>query len=349
MWVTSSPDTALTPTAVALGNFDGIHRGHEQVIKPILKDAETSQTVVTTPLTADWHYEVERLGLSNLQGNNEGRVSTENDSFYATVVTFSPHPREFFSGESRKLLTPPVEKVQQLSRLGVEQLVLLPFDRDLASLSPEQFVEKILVQQLNVKRVSVGQDFRFGHRRAGTSMDLKAIAASYGIDVTIVSLETCHGERISSSIIRQSLLDGDISQANRLLGRPYSLTGVVVKGQQLGRTIGFPTANIELPPEKFLPRQGVYCVEVWLSSLPSSTIPQAAVMNIGQRPTVNGSSLTVEIHLLDWSEGLYGQTLTVNLQQFLRPEQKFASLEALKAQIQADCAAARDFFRHRRS
>lgn len=349
MWVTSSPDTALTPTAVALGNFDGIHRGHEQVIRPVLKDTEASQTVATTPPTGDWQHEIDCLGLPNLKGNKEGRLSTGNDCVYSTVATFTPHPREFFSGERWKLLTPPVEKVQQLGRLGVEQLVLLPFDQELASLSPEQFVEKILVQQLNVKRVSVGQDFRFGHRRAGTSMDLKAIAASYDIDVTIVSLETCHGERISSSIIRQSLLDGDISQANRLLGRPYSLTGMVVKGQQLGRTIGFPTANIELPPEKFLPRQGVYCVEVWLSSLLSSTVPQAAVMNIGQRPTVNGSSLTVEIHLLDWSDDLYGQTLTVNLQQFLRPEQKFASLEALKAQIQADCAAARDFFRHRRS
>lgn len=347
MWVTSSPDTALTPTTVALGNFDGIHRGHEQVIKPILKEAGTSQTVATTPLTTDWQNEIEGVGLPNLKGNKEYTVSTENDFLYATVVTFTPHPREFFSGETRKLLTPPVEKVQQLSRLGVEQLVLLPFDRNLASLSPEQFVEKILVQQLNVKRVSVGQDFRFGHRRAGTSMDLKAMAASYGIDVTIVSLETCHGERISSSIIRQSLLDGDISQANRLLGRPYSLTGVVVEGQQLGRTIGFPTANLQLPPEKFLPRQGVYCVEVWNSSLPSSTVPQAGVMNIGQRPTVQGNSLTVEIHLLDWSGDLYGQTLTVSLEQFLRPEQKFASLEALKAQIQTDCAAARDYLRHR--
>ena len=172
---------------------------------------------------------------------------------------------------------------------------------------------------------------------------MQAIASTYGIDVTIVSLHTCQGERISSSLIRQSLEQGDISQANQLLGRPYTLTGVVVKGQQLGRTIGFPTANLQLPPEKFLPRQGVYGVRVYSPSLESSASSLFGVMNIGQRPTVNGTTVTAEVHLLDWSGDLYGQTLTVSLEEFLRPEQKFASLEALKTQINADCAEARAF------
>ncbi len=291
----------------------------------------------------DCQGQMDGLKLSNWKENLECPVRRGKGHTYSTVATFYPHPREFFSGRSWKLLTPRSEKVQQLNLMGVEQLVLLPFDQELAALSPEDFVEKILVQQLKATHVSVGEDFHFGHRRAGTATDLQALAAGYGIEVTIVSLQMCQGERISSSSIRQSLQEGNISQANLLLGRPYTLTGVVVKGQQLGRTIGFPTANLQLPLEKFLPRHGVYCVRVHHPTLPSLTSSPCAVMNIGHRPTVNGMDVTVEVHLLDWSGDLYGQTLTVSLQQFLRPEQKFASLDDLKRQIQADCEAARAF------
>ena len=343
MWVTSSLATVLTPTSIALGNFDGVHRGHLQVIKPIFKESGASQAIAAAPLQENGLHQFEGMGGANLRENFESKVSTEAGHTYTTVVTFNPHPREFFSGKTWNLLTPPEEKVQQLSILGVEQLVRLPFNEELASLSPQQFVEKILVQQLQARHVSVGQDFHFGHRRTGTSSDLQAIASTYGIEVTIVSLHTCQGERISSSLIRQSLQQGDVTQANQLLGRPYTLTGMVVKGQQLGRTIGFPTANLQLPPEKFLPRQGVYCVRVCSPSLESATSSVFGVMNIGQRPTVNGTTMTVEVHLLDWSGDLYGQTLTVSLEQFLRSEQKFASLEALKTQIHADCAEARAF------
>lgn len=343
MWVTSSLATVLTPTTVALGNFDGVHQGHQKVIKPILKESGASQAIAATPPVDDRLSYLEPSSTPNLTENFESQADVSLGYRYATVVTFNPHPREYFSGQTWKLLTPPDEKVQQLSILGVEQLVRLPFDQELASLSPQQFVEKILVQQLRATQVSVGQDFHFGYQRTGTSSELQAIASAYGIDVTIVSLQTCEGERISSSLIRQSLEQGNISQANQQLGRPYSLTGVVVKGQQVGRTIGFPTANLQLPPEKFLPRQGVYCVRVYGSSLtsPASSVP--GVMNLGQRPTVNGTTMTVEVHLLDWSGDLYEQTLTVSLEKFLRPEQKFASLEALKTQIQADCVAARGF------
>ncbi|HEY9892952.1 MAG TPA: bifunctional riboflavin kinase/FAD synthetase [Candidatus Sericytochromatia bacterium] len=338
MWVTSSPDTALTPTTVALGNFDGVHRGHKQVIKPILRTSGVSQALTVIPNSTDW------------QKYQEGCVpdfKNLESQIYSTVATFSPHPREFFSGKTWKFLTPRAEKVLQLKSMGVDQLALLPFNQELASLSPEQFVEKILVQQLKATHVSVGQDFQFGYKRSGTSTDLKAIASSYGIDVTIVSLQTCQGERISSSLIRQSLEQGNVSQANRLLGRPYTITGLVVKGQQLGRTIGFPTANLQLPPEKFLPRSGVYCVGVWGECLSNALPFQPGVMNIGHRPTVQGTTLTVEVHLLDWSGDLYGQTLTVSLEEFLRPEQKFASLEALKTQIHADCEAAKAFLESR--
>ncbi|MDJ0633529.1 MAG: bifunctional riboflavin kinase/FAD synthetase [Xenococcaceae cyanobacterium MO_188.B29] len=313
MRVANSPEQILTPTAIALGNFDGIHRGHQKVLEKIFEQSHNVKT----------------------------------DYLYPTVVSFLPHPREFFTGKQLKLLTPVAEKAQQLDKLGIKQLVLLPFNQELASLSPQKFVEKILVKQLQAKYVSVGEDFCFGFQRKGTAKDLKAIASSFGIKVHINSLHKCQNQdnqaenvRISSSLIRQALQAGDIEQANSMLGRAYSLMGTVVKGQQLGRTIGFPTANLQLPAEKFLPRFGVYSVNVFLEENfnPRSTIK--GVMNIGYRPTVKGDAPTIEVHLLDWSGDLYDRTINVSLERFLRPEQKFPSLEALKKQIAADCEAA---------
>lgn len=344
MWVTSSLTTVLTPTAVALGNFDGVHRGHQQVITPVLPSAaiETGRRASIPEgqreIFTDRAIEVNQIPSP---AETTGRP-------YPTVVSFYPHPQEFFSGQPRALLTPPKEKAIALANIGIEQLVLLPFDRELANLTPQQFVEEILVRQLKSQRISVGQDFRFGCKRTGTATDLQAIAATYGIETTIVGLQICSGERISSSFIRTALTEGDISRANQLLGRSYTMTGTVVQGQQLGRTIGFPTANLQLPQEKFLPRNGVYAVQVWLensdrTSEPGNIIPCPipGVMNIGCRPTVNGKTPTVEVYLIDWAGDLYGQTLTVSLEQYLRPEQKFASLDELKAQIQADCDKAR--------
>jgi FAD synthase len=401
VWVTSSCTAALTPTAVALGNFDGLHLGHRQVVQPILnrspglnsgaisasgskkrslvgdgdnlvreQDAAWDNHPAEPPAIALLNHNFDgytgiRAEGKNLSGYDSGGV----ERLYGTVVTFDPHPQEFFTGQPKKLLTPGSEKVELLEAMGVEQLVLLPFDRELADLTASEFVEQILVRQLQASRISVGMDFRFGRGRAGTALDLQSIASSYGIDVTLIGLHTCgEGERISSSVIRESLASGDLKRANLLLGRPYSLVGTVVGGQRLGRTIGFPTANIELPPEKFLPRFGVYAVQVLVSRLskseagkikdqsssyewesPKSLISGVGsdlsilngVMNVGCRPTVDGQQPTIEIHLLDWSGDLYGQTLSASLVEFLRPEQKFADLEALKTQIQADCDVAR--------
>lgn len=312
MRVTSCLTTALTPTTVALGNFDGLHRGHQHVIQPALDFAQAI-------------------------GGNEQVI-------YPTVVTFNPHPQEFFSGQAKALLTPPAEKVQQLERIGVEQMLLLPFDRELAALSPQRFVETILIHHLQAQHISVGADFRFGQGRTGTAEDLRAIAASFGVNTTVVAIQTAQDERISSSTIRQALQQGDLQTANQHLGRPYTLIGTVIQGQQLGRTLGFPTANLQLPAQKFIPRQGVYQVQVQLAAVPQSpALP--GVMNIGTRPTVDGLQQTVEIHLLDWSGDLYGKTLIVSLEQFIRPEQKFASLNELKAQIQQDCETAKTVLR----
>jgi riboflavin kinase / FMN adenylyltransferase len=314
VWITSEIEKILKPTALALGNFDGIHRGHQQVLQPIL----------------------DKSGMSF------------SDRVFSTVVSFTPHPREFFTGVQLKLLTPLQEKVKQLEILGIEQLVLLPFDRELAGLTPQRFVAEILVKQLQAKQISVGEDFHFGNQRAGTSKDLQAIASGFGIDVCIISLKKDRCEervRISSSLIRQALEEGNLDRANQMLGRVYNLSGNVVKGQQIGRTIGFPTANLQVPENKFLPCFGVYAVSVAIEgktlniSGDRSLIP--AVMNIGCRPTVDGNSPTIEIHLLDWSGDLYDRNLTVYLQQFIRSERKFSSLDALKEQIAKDCDIAR--------
>ena len=318
MWIADSLDTIKAPTSVALGNFDGVHQGHRQVIQPIFSGSS---------------------GRDDLSGDADFTIAP-----LATVVSFHPHPQEFFTGKRRLLLTPITEKIHYLKAIGVEQFVLLPFGQQLASLSPQEFVEKILIQRLQVKQISVGQDFRFGQKRMGTAADLQAIAYKHRISVLTAPLHTCEGERISSSAIRQCLEQGNVQQANLLLGRPFTLLGQVVQGQQLGRTIGFPTANLEVPAEKFLPRQGVYSVWVQIGGFEGDA-PIPGVMNIGNRPTVNGLQQTIEVHLLDWSGDLYGQTLAVSLESFLRSEQKFASLDDLKAQIAQDIEVARSRLR----
>ncbi len=347
--------TAITPTAIALGNFDGVHLGHQAVIKQVLPDPTPPQLSLQMPLDSAVAPGPPPLPATPLQGfsqrlglSPEQARSTAGLTRYAsrglatpvpTVMTFFPHPQEFFSGRSRPLLTPLTEKAAQISRLGVGQLVLLPFNAALAELSPEAFVETLLVKQLRAKHISVGKDFCFGKNRQGTVDDLKILAQRYDVTVHVASFVNLGSERISSSRIRAALTEADLTTAESLLGRPYSLSGRVVQGQQLGRVLGFPTANLSVPPDKFLPCYGVY--SVWVQG--AATIPGQAlpgVMNLGLRPTVDGLRPTVEVHLLHWSGDLYGKTLQVFLQHYVRPEQKFESLDALKTQIHQDCQVA---------
>jgi riboflavin kinase/FMN adenylyltransferase len=301
------PTQISRPTAIALGNFDGVHIGHRHVIAPILPSALRDRA----------------------------------NNLTSTVVSFSPHPQEFFSNKTRSLLAPFDEKVALLKSLGVEQLVLLPFDADLAKLTAAEFIQKILIDSLQVELISVGCDFHFGSKRQGNVTDLQNI---WGDRLTIISEQTMsfadHAPvRISSSNIRTALAQGEIDLANALLGRPYNLVGRVVQGKQLGRTIGFPTANLELPTQKCLPRDGVYAVQAIVNHKKI-----CGVMNIGLRPTVSGEKRSVEVHLFNWQGDLYDQELSVNLIKFIRPEQKFDSLDALKAQIHVDCQIASNYF-----
>ena len=349
MWITSSLKAAKTPVNIALGNFDGVHLGHQRVMAEIVPSLKMAASPLLSRLSiAALHQGVIASGYSHLSGHEpvvatdlpvEPRCDSTDPENYATVVTFLPHPQEYFSGISRPLLTPIDEKIWQLAQLGIGQLVLLPFNHVLADLSPEAFVKQILIEGLQVQRISVGNDFRFGKGRGGDAEALQAIAATCGVPVTRVPLLYEKGDRISSSRIRTALQTGELAEATHLLGRPYILTGRVVKGQQLGRTLGFPTANLQLPADKYLPGHGVYSVRVY----GAAAEPLRGVMNIGDRPTVNqvnGQQLSVEVHILDWAGDLYGRLLTVSLEGFVRPEQKFDSLAQLKAQIAMDCQVA---------
>lgn len=317
-----------------------MHLGHQHVIEPVLTHKGGLPALV---LADDMCLQASAAsGYSHLPGS-AGVMQSEpppsGSAEWASVVTFFPHPKEFFSGCARPLLTPLEEKSRQLACLGVDQLVLLPFNAELANLDAPTFVERILIQDLQATHISVGSDFHFGQGRSGNAELLRAIATHHNIPVTIVPLHNDTEGRISSSRIRQALVNGDLTKANQLLGRPYTMTGQVVLGQQLGRTIGFPTANLKLPSDKFIPRQGVYSVKAF-GILPNQK-PLLGVMNIGNRPTVAGQDLSVEVHLFDWQGDIYGEVFTVSLERFIRPERKFESLDALKEQIAQDCKTAR--------
>ena len=303
MLLISDISQIVIPTAIALGNFDGLHRGHQHVIAPVL-----------------------------------AKVS----SLVPTVVTFEPHPQEFFGKAPRLLLTPLPEKAAYLKQMGIMQLVLLPFTADLAQLSPMDFMQQILIDRLQAQEVSVGFNFRFGYQRSGSVADLAEV---WGDRLDIISEQAMFdGVRISSSEVRAALLAGDVSRASYLLGRNYALSGTVIAGQKIGRTIDFPTANIQTHPRKFLPRDGVYAVKVSSPLITENENLVNGVMNIGIRPTIanyeNQINRAIEVHILNWHGDLYGSEITVEIIKFLRAEQKFKSLDHLKAQIKADCELA---------
>ncbi len=285
---------------LTIGNFDGVHLGHQKVLKQVSQQAQ-------------------KMGLSTL------------------VMTFEPQPMEFFARHKAPArLSRLRDKVVQLEKLGIERLLCINFNSHFSNMSAEGFIQDLLVKQLDVKFLVVGDDFCFGKGRAGNFSMLKKAGQELGFDVVNTQSFKVEQLRISSTAIREVLAIGNVADAEKMLGRPYSIYGRVSHGRKLGRTIGFPTANIPLK-RCVSPVSGVYVVEV--KGIDGSVY--GGVANIGQRPTVDGVNQQLEVHVFNLSSNLYGKQLEVSLLHKLRSEKKFDSLEALKAQIELDAEAAR--------
>ena len=287
--------------ATALGNFDGVHRGHQQVIAQAAKAAQD----LKAPLG---------------------------------VITFAPHPRRLFrpSEPAFRLMTLE-QQARALAALGVDILYLLPFDYEMASLSDAEFVQRVLSDGLGVRHVAVGFDISFGRGRTGSPEAMKAYGEDLGFSVSVAEpVASRDGEKFSSTGVRDALRDGHPDQAARILGRPFAIEGVVRRGQQLGRQLGFPTANVEIV-DYVVPKLGVYATRTRLPD--GRVIP--GVANLGNNPTTGMVETRLETWLFDFDEDLYGQVLETELIAFLRPELKFDSIELMIAQIRCDEAQAR--------
>ncbi|SIN72325.1 bifunctional riboflavin kinase/FAD synthetase [Salinivibrio sp. ES.052] len=286
---------------LTIGNFDGVHLGHQAVLCRV----------------------VEKARALNLP---------------ATVMLFEPQPLELFQGEQAPArLSRLRDKYTQLAKLGIDRLLCVNFTPAFAAMSPDAFVDRLLVNQLGVKFLVVGDDFRFGLKRAGDFSRLEQAGREHHFEVVSTKSFCVSDQRVSSTAIRDALSAGKLDVAADMLGRPYSICGRVAHGQKLGRTIGFPTANVLLK-RRVSPVSGVYVVTV-TGAIAGQSLP--GVANVGNRPTVNGSRQQLEVHLFDQTIDLYGKQLEVSLLHKLRDETKFASVDALKMQIQRDASAAR--------
>ncbi len=289
-----------TPCVATIGNFDGVHLGHQHVINTLL---ERSQC----------------MGLKS------------------TVITFEPLAKEFFKPNSIDRLTTVEQRAELLAQLGVDQVLCIDFDADFAAYSPKGFVHDVLIDGLGVKHLSVGDDFKFGKGRAGDFAMLQSIGAEHDFTVTAHDTFEIDGQRVSSGRIRVALNQSNFDLAEALLGRPYSVSGNISKGQQRGRTINYPTANIILPLTKS-PLSGVFAV---LATLSHGQV-LSGVANLGTRPTVGGKENRLEVHLFDFNQDIYGQELQVRFVDKIRDELKFDSFEALTEQIHKDAERARE-------
>jgi riboflavin kinase/FMN adenylyltransferase len=257
-----------------------------------------------------------------------------------TVITFEPQPQEYFShGEVPPRLTRFREKLRALQRFSVDRVLCLAFNRALAEMEPEAFIRDVLVDGLGLRYLVVGDDFRFGKGRSGDFAMLQQAGREHGFEVVHMHTFSLDGERVSSTRIREALQAGELSLAEQMLGRPYRMCGRVAHGNRLGRTIGFPTANIFLHRKK-TPVDGVFAVEMF--GIEGEPVP--GVANVGTRPTVDGTRSLLEVHLFDFSADIYGCYVHVDFLRRIREERRFASFDALKEQILCDAAQAREFF-----
>ena len=291
-------------SVLAIGNFDGIHLGHQAILKQAVELAAKTGAV-------------------------------------ATALTFEPSPLKVLRPESApKRISTPEQRLEWFRAVDVESAVVLPFTVELSKLAPREFVEAILVHQLQVRAVLVGENFRFGHKQAGDATLLRELGRANGFEVIAIAPVAAHGEVVSSTIIRREIGAGDVTQAGRLLGRPYVLTGEIVTGTGTGRRFTFPTLNLK-PDQELLPAPGVYITRTLLGGEAKS---RRSVTNIGVRPTFDGTALTVETHLLDFSGEVAAKRIELRFWKRLRAERRFSSSDELRAQIARDIRSASRFF-----
>jgi len=291
------------PAIVTVGTFDGVHIGHQKILSRIAELAKTG-------------------GMQSV------------------LLTFFPHPRMvlFPDDNDLRLLSTMDEKIELVRKLGIEHLIIHPFSKAFSRMSAEAYVEEILVQGLNVRTLVIGHDHHFGRNREGNLEELTRLSEAHGFELEEIPAQEISAVNVSSTKIRQSLADGDIAKANSFLGYPYGFQGRVVAGNQLGRTLGFPTANLQaVEPLKRIPAQGAYA---GLVKVEGATYQ--AMINIGVRPTIGQNfTTTIEVHLLDFDGDLYGKTLSIDFYHRLRPEIKFENTERLKEQLSKDAAHAK--------
>ncbi len=287
-------------TAITIGTFDGVHHGHLAILDQLKKEAA-------------------RIGGQSI------------------VITFHPHPRRILhNADAPALLTGLEERIDRFQKLGVDHLVIVPFDPSFSSLSAEEYIAQFLVGCFHPRVIVIGHDHRFGHGRKGDYAMLIAQGKQHQYEVVEIPEQLLREARVSSTGIRHALLEGNISLANELLGYPYTLQGTVIEGDKLGRTLGYPTANLSLTDsDKLIPSSGVYAVEVEHNAK-DLTRRFKGMMNIGYRPTVNGKERRIEVHIFDFNEDIYYEKLKVFLLAYTRKEMKFSGLEALKQQLASD-------------
>jgi riboflavin kinase/FMN adenylyltransferase len=304
------PPSARVSTALSIGNFDGVHRGHTAMLEHVCRAAK-------------------RLCL------------------LPSVLTFSPHPREYFAQVHHRpeLSVPQIsglrDKLTALANTGIEQIILSRFDQNMADMPAIDFIKHFLVEQLSVRWLLVGEDFRFGRQRTGDVAMLRQVGREYGMEVcTMADVTDAHGHRISSSEVRSALAAGNLDHAAHLLGRPYAISGHVIHGKKLGRTLNMPTMNMRVT-QKCAARSGIYVVKAY--GLGASPLP--GVANLGVRPSVeNNGRILLETHLFDTSVEAYGKLICIELLQHLRDEEKFPDLPTLTAAMHADAQHARAYF-----
>ena len=301
---TEDPDI-YRPTVLTLGVFDGLHIGHQLIMKTVVERARAARAA-------------------------------------PTVITFEPHPRAVLHPESAPpLLQTFDQKIEALGVLGIEQTIVIHFDKAFSQVRAEDFLREIVVDRLQAKEVYLGRGFAFGHNREGHIDLLRRVSKDLGFLADEVPEVQIRGERVSSSRIRELILQGRMNLARRMLGRPYGVQGSVVRGEARGQGLGFPTANID-PQNRVIPRRGVY-----VSAILIDKQWRQSVTNVGVRPTFGDTAQSsIETHVLDWSDDLYGRTVRVRFLHRLRDEKKFSSIDELKSQIERDVARAEDYFTH---